>query len=45
MAEVGVDRLRIVPLKYRGKLLYAVMVGGSLLLWCGQCGCEVAEEL
>ena len=35
MAEVGVDRLRIVPLKGCGKLLYAVVVGGSLFLCCG----------
>ena len=45
VAEVGVERLCVVPLQGSRQLLYAVVVGSGLFLWCGQCGGEVAEKL
>ena len=42
---MGVERLRVVPLQSGRQLLYAVVVGSGLLLWCGQRGGEVLEKL
>ena len=43
--QVGADGLCVAPLEGCGEVLDAVMVGGGLCLWCGECGGKLVEEL